>query len=52
MLRLVALVGTDVTEVRSASFIMATRIGQLGTTIAVNSNRRTLRRHTTVASYC
>jgi hypothetical protein len=30
----------------SASFIGATRIGELGTTLAVTSNRRTLRRNT------
>jgi hypothetical protein len=44
MLRRVALVGTDVSEELSASFIKATRIGELGTTLAVTSNRRTLRR--------
>jgi hypothetical protein len=43
MLRLVALVRTDVSEELSASFIMVTRIGELGTTLAVTSNRRTLR---------
>jgi hypothetical protein len=42
MLRRVALVRTDVTEELSASFIMVTRIGELGTTLAVTSNRRTL----------
>jgi hypothetical protein len=35
MLRRVALVKTDVSEERSASFIRVTRIGQLGTTLAV-----------------
>jgi hypothetical protein len=44
MLRPVALVRTDVSEERSASFIRVTRIGELGTTLAVTSNRRTLRR--------
>jgi hypothetical protein len=39
MLRRVALVRTDVTEVLSASFIGVTRIGELGTTLAVTSNR-------------
>jgi hypothetical protein len=34
---------TDVSEELSASFIGVTRIGELGTTIAVTSNRRTLR---------
>jgi hypothetical protein len=43
MLRRVALVRTDVSEERSASIISVTRIGELGTTLAVTSNRRTLR---------
>jgi hypothetical protein len=38
----VTLVGTDVSEELSASFIRVTRIGELGTTLAVTSNRRTL----------
>jgi hypothetical protein len=46
MLRRVALVRTDVSEERSASFIRVTRIGELGTMLAVTSNRRTLRRNT------
>jgi hypothetical protein len=37
MLRLVALVRTDVSEELSASVIRATRIGELGTTLAVTS---------------
>jgi hypothetical protein len=37
MLRRVALVSTDVSEVRSASIIRVTRIGELGTTLAVTS---------------
>jgi hypothetical protein len=37
-----ALVRTDVSEEPSASFIRVTRIGELGTTLAVTSNRRTL----------
>jgi hypothetical protein len=41
-LRRVALVRTDVSEELSASIIRVTRIGELGTTIAVTSNRRTL----------
>jgi hypothetical protein len=41
ILRLVALVRTDVSEERSVSFIRMT-IGELGTTLAVTSNRRTL----------
>jgi hypothetical protein len=48
MLRRVALVRTDVSEDLSASIIMVTRIGELGT-LAVTSNRRTLR--ASVASY-
>jgi hypothetical protein len=37
----VALVRTDVSEERSASIIRVTRIGELGTTLAVISNRHT-----------
>jgi hypothetical protein len=44
MLRRVALVRTDVSEELSNS-IRATRIGELGTTLAVTSNRRMLRRN-------
>jgi hypothetical protein len=40
-LRRVAPVGTDVSAELSASFIRVTRIGELGTTLAVASNRRT-----------
>jgi hypothetical protein len=39
-------VRTDVSEELSTSFIRVTRIGELGTTLAVTSNRRTLRRNT------
>jgi hypothetical protein len=46
MLRRVALVRTDVSEELCASFARMTRIGELGTTLAVTSNRRTLRRNT------
>jgi hypothetical protein len=46
MLRRVALVRTDVSEERSASIIRVTRIGELGPTLAVTSNRRTLQRNT------
>jgi hypothetical protein len=46
MLRRVALVRTDVSEEPSASFIRMTRIGELGTILAVTSKRRTLRRNT------
>jgi hypothetical protein len=46
MLRRVALVRTDVSEERSASFIRVTRIGELGATLAVTSKvfLRSLRR--------
>jgi hypothetical protein len=49
MLCRVALVRTNVSEELSASFISVTRIGELGTTLtlAVTSNRCTLRRNTT-----
>jgi hypothetical protein len=46
MLRRVALVRTDVSEELGASFIRVIRLGELGTTLAVTSNRRTLRRNT------
>jgi hypothetical protein len=46
MLCRVALVRNDVSEELSASFIRVTSIGELGTTLAVSSNRRTLRRNT------
>jgi hypothetical protein len=42
MLRRVVLVRTDVSEEPGASFIRVTRIGELGTTLAATSNRRTL----------
>jgi hypothetical protein len=45
MLRRMALVRTDVSEELSAVFIRVTRIGELGTTLAVTGNRRTLRRN-------
>jgi hypothetical protein len=44
MLRRVVLVVTDVSEERIASIIWLTRIDELGTTLAVTSNRRTLQR--------
>jgi hypothetical protein len=46
MLRDMALVRTDVSEELSASLIRVTRIGELGTTLALTSFRRTLRRNT------
>jgi hypothetical protein len=42
MIRLVALARTDVSEELSASFISVTRVGELGKTLAVISNRCTL----------
>jgi hypothetical protein len=48
MLRRVALVRAEVSEELNASFIRVTRIGELGTTLALTSNRRTLRRNTIV----
>jgi hypothetical protein len=50
MLRRVVLVRADVSEELSASFIRVTRIGELGTTLVVTSNRRTLRRNNVVPS--
>jgi hypothetical protein len=44
MLRRVVLVRTDVPEELSASFITVSTIGEIGTTLAVTSNRRTLRK--------
>jgi hypothetical protein len=44
MLRLLALVKTDISEEHTASIIRVTRIGELWS-LAVISNRRTLRRH-------
>jgi ABC-type molybdate transport system permease subunit len=48
MLRRVALVRTDVSEELGTSFIRVTRIGELGRTLAVTSNRRKLQRHISV----
>jgi hypothetical protein len=45
LLHLVALVRTDVSEELSPSIIRVTRFGELGTTLAVTSNRRTLRKN-------
>jgi hypothetical protein len=42
MLRRVALIRTDASEELSPSFVRVTRIGELETTLAVTSNRRTL----------
>jgi hypothetical protein len=46
MVRRVTLVRADVSEELSASFIRVTGIGEIGATLAVTSNRRTLRRNT------
>jgi hypothetical protein len=51
MLRRVALVRTDVSEEISVSLIMVTRIGELGTTLAVTSNRRISSQRESVATY-
>jgi hypothetical protein len=45
MLCRVALARTDISEELSAFFIRVTIIGELGTTLAVTSNRRTLLRN-------
>jgi hypothetical protein len=45
MLRRVALVRTDVSEELRASVIRVERIGELGKTLAVTSNRLTHREH-------
>jgi hypothetical protein len=50
MLRRVALVRTDVSEERSASIIKVTRILELGTALVLPSDRRTLRRNTSIIS--
>jgi hypothetical protein len=49
MLRRVALERTDVSGELSASFIRVTSLHELGTTLAVTSNRRTM--HASVVSY-
>jgi hypothetical protein len=48
MLRRVDLVSIEVSEELSASIIRVTRLGELGTTLALTSNRHTLRRKTNV----
>jgi hypothetical protein len=45
MLLCVALVRTDFSEELSASFIVLTRIGELGTTLAINSNRHAVKKY-------
>jgi hypothetical protein len=51
MLHRVALLRTDVSEELSASFVRVTRIGELGTTLAVTRNRRTSSQCASVSSY-
>jgi hypothetical protein len=46
LLRRVVLVRTDISEELSDSFIRVTRIGELGTALAVTSNRGALGRNT------
>jgi hypothetical protein len=46
MLHHMALARTDVSEEYSTSFIRVTRIGELGTMLAVTGNRCMLRRNT------
>jgi hypothetical protein len=46
MLLHVALVRTDVLEELTSTIIRVTRIGEIGTTLAVTTNQRTLRRNT------
>jgi hypothetical protein len=46
MLRRVALVRTDVSEELSASFLRVSKLGGLGTSLALTSKRRTLQRNT------
>jgi hypothetical protein len=50
MFRRVALVRTDVSEELSTSFIRVTRIGEVGTTLALTSNQHSMRRLLVTAS--
>jgi hypothetical protein len=50
MLRCMALVRSDVSEELGTSFIRVTRIGKLGTTLTVTSDRRMLRKNTALDS--
>jgi hypothetical protein len=50
MLRHVALVSTDDSDELCSSIIRVTRIGELGITLAVTSNRRKLRRNIIVTA--
>jgi hypothetical protein len=51
MLRSVALERTDISKELSASIIRVTRIGEVGTMLAVTSNRRKLRRNTNLCIF-
>jgi hypothetical protein len=51
MLRRVAVVRAGVSEERSASIVRVTRNVELGTTLAVTSNRRMLRRSTNTSNF-
>jgi hypothetical protein len=51
MLRRVTIVRTEVSDERIASFMKVTRIGELGTMLAVSSNRLALRRSTTLFDF-
>jgi hypothetical protein len=52
MLRRVALVRTDDSEELSASIIRVTRIGELGTTLAVTRNRLRCEEIPSISSQC
>jgi hypothetical protein len=52
MLLRVALVRTDVSDELSASIIRVRRIDELGTVLAVTSNRSKLRRNTSLRIRC
>jgi hypothetical protein len=52
MLRHVALLGTDVSEELSTSFIRVTRISELGTMLAVTSNQCMVQRNTYFFAPC
>jgi hypothetical protein len=52
MLRRVAFVRIDVSEELVASIIGVTRIGELGTTLILTNNGRTLRKNTEFTDSC
>jgi hypothetical protein len=51
MVRRVTVIRTDISGESSACIFKVTRIGELGTTLAVTSNRRTLRRNNILSAY-